>query len=189
MEAGRKLMVRLFYAVEVDEDIKASLRPGLNAMSSLGRHVRTVKPTGMHITLLFLGEQPKEVVTDFVSFGKDAVSMARPCTLQIGTPGFFPSVSYLTLTGEIETLVMISSMLKETCSGYLERPDTRPFKAHLTLARHKQKIAGKEKDIILREFKGIEGSSWEVDELVLYKSDLTPKGAIYTDLGRFKFGS
>jgi 2'-5' RNA ligase len=181
-------MVRLFYAVEIDEEIKKALRPALDPIRKLGNHVRVAGSGGMHLTLLFLGEQPEDVVPDFVQIGRDAVEMARPCSVAIGPPGYFPRVSYLTLTGEIETLGMIASMLNETCSGYLEKQETRPFKAHLTLARHKKNISGQEKEKIGKEFSGFEGRSWIIDELVLFKSDLTPKGAIYTVLGKFKFG-
>jgi 2'-5' RNA ligase len=182
-------MVRLFYAVEIDDGIKRSLAHEVIALRNLGRHVRPVGSHGMHITLLFLGEQPDNVLEDFIGFGHDAVAMARPCKLEIGPAGFFPRVSFLTLIGEIETLLMVSSMLKQTCSGYLERPDDREFKAHLTLARHKQKISMVEKEVIRKAFAGFKGQSWLVNEIVLIKSDLTPKGAVYTAIERFKFGS
>lgn len=187
-EYNKKSGMRLFYAVEVDEGVRKNLRTSLDSLRRLGSHIRPVGAGGMHITLLFLGEQPEEIVPDFLQFGKDAVEMARPCTVEIGPPGYFSRVSYLTLTGEIETLAMISSMLKETCSGYLENPDTRPVKAHLTLARHKKNISSSEKEKIVEDVAKCEGMSWVIDELVLFNSDLTPKGAIYTELGRFKFG-
>jgi 2'-5' RNA ligase len=70
----------------------------------------------------------------------------------------------------------------------MEQPDTKPFRAHVTLARHKQKISSSEKGKIAEMFATFEGREFTADELVLYESELTPRGAKYTALERFKFG-
>lgn len=181
--------MRLFYAIDLPDDIKRPIAECLPELRKLGHHIRPVRESGMHLTLLFLGEMPESVLPDLSEYGTNAVAAARPCRLEIGPVGFFPRVSFLTLTGEIETLILVSSVLADTCSGYLEKPETRPFKAHVTLARHKQKIRSGEKDRIKGIYSQFQGLSWIADELVLYESELTSKGAIYTAIERFKFGS
>lgn len=185
--AGQSAMPRLFYAIDLPAELKDELAPSVMSLRDLGRHVRPVGRHAFHLTLLFLGEQPATALEDFVAFGHDAVAPARPCKLALGPSGFFPRVSFLTLTGETETLMVISSVLHETCASYMERPDDRPFKAHITLARLKKKLRPSEKGKIAEAFAKFEGRSWVADELILFQSDLTPKGAIYTVIERFPF--
>jgi len=181
-------MPRLFFAIDLPEELKEPLAPATLSLRNLGRHVRPVGRHAFHLTLLFLGEQPEEILPDLSAIGADAVAAARPCRLALGPPGFFSRVSFLTLIGEIETLSVVSGVLADACSGYLDRPETRPFKAHVTIARHKKNVKPNEKEQIRETFSPFEGRSWVTDELILFKSDLTPKGAIYTALERFPFG-
>jgi 2'-5' RNA ligase len=181
-------MPRLFYAVDLPDDIKDVIAPVVSSLRDLGRDVRPVGRHGFHLTLLFLGDQPASAIADFAEFGSNAVAPARPCQLALGLPGFFPRVSFLTLKGETETLAVISSVLNDSCADYLEQPETRPFKPHVTLARHKSRIDPRQKERIVELFAPFEGRSWTADELVLFESELTPKGAIYSAVERFRFG-
>jgi 2'-5' RNA ligase len=181
-------MPRLFYAVELPEEIKERLAPRVMSLRDLGPHVRPVGRTGFHLTLLFLGDQPNTALLEFGEIGRAAVAPARPCTIALGPVGTFPRVSFLTLTGELETLAVISNVLKESCIPYLESPDDRPFKPHMTLARHKTNIRPQEKERISGIFAEFGGFSWVADELILFESELTPKGAVYTVVERFRFG-
>jgi RNA 2',3'-cyclic 3'-phosphodiesterase len=180
-------MTRLFIAVDLPKEISDRIGPSVVSLRELGSHIRPVGQEGMHLTMLFLGEQPENLICEFKHIAERAASASRPCQLAIGPVGFFPRVSFLTLTGEIETLVMVSRMLSEECRGYLEHFDDRPFKTHVTVTRHKQNIKPIEKAKIARIFAEFEGLSWVCSELVLYKSDLTPKGPIYTVIKRLPF--
>lgn len=181
-------MPRLFYAVDLPNELRDVLAPRALALRDLGRHIRPVGRHSFHLTLLFLGDQPEAAIPDFGETAKSAVGPARSCEIALGPVGFFPRVSFLTLTGELETLAMVSSVLKNGCESYLERPDTRPFKAHVTLARHKKNVSRTEKERITREFAEFEGRSWVANDLVLYESELTPRGAVYTVVERYAFG-
>jgi len=181
-------MTRLFFAIDLPERLKAPIAPVVSSLSDLGRHVRPVGEGSLHATLLFLGEQPQSILPDLAETAKGAVAGARPCRLEIGPVGFFPRVSFLTLVGEIETLTVIASVLSDACANYLENPETRPFKAHVTLSRHKERISPGEKERIASLLSSFEGLSLTVDELILFESELTRSGAIYTPVGRFRFG-
>jgi len=180
-------MPRLFFAIDLPQDVKEKIGPVAMSLRALGSHIKPVGREGMHLTMLFLGEQPIDVLPDLMNIARCAVSPARPCSVALGPTGFFPRVSFLTLVGEIETLVLVSRTLAEECRVFLEHPEDRPFKAHITIARHKQNIRPPEKAKIAGMFAPFEGMSWTCQELVLYKSDLTPKGPIYTALERFQF--
>jgi 2'-5' RNA ligase len=182
-------MPRLFYAIDLPQELKNELSCIAPELKALGRHIRPVSLGSYHLTMLFLGDQVASSIVELERIGREAVANARPCRLTVGPIGFFPRVSYLTLTGETETLSVISVVLRDLCSSYLEQPDTKPFRAHVTLARHKKKASRAEKEKISEMYAPFEGMQFTSDELVLYESELTPSGAIYTAVDRFKFGA
>ena len=66
--------------------------------------------------------------------------------------------------------------------------DEKPFSPHLTVARVK---SGRRREALLdliQEFRDFEFGWDSIDELKLKKSELTPKGPIYTDLYVYKLG-
>ena len=180
-------MPRLFYAVHLPSELQEELTPAVQSLKQFCSHARPVPKDSLHLTLLFLGEQPESTLPDFFTIGSQVVSTARPCNVALGPVGFFPKVSFLTLTGEFETLALISHSLLETCQDYLEQPEERPFKPHITLARHKQNIRPTEKEKIRETFAPFVGRSWVITEMVLFESELSPKGPKYTALRRFHF--
>jgi RNA 2',3'-cyclic 3'-phosphodiesterase len=181
-------MPRLFYAIDLPEEVKLELGPVVSALGKIGSWIRPVGRSAYHLTLLFLGEQQDEFVPEIIAMGAEAVVGARQCRVEIGPAGFFPRVSFLTLNGEIETLAMVSMTLCQSCRCYLEKHEDRPFKPHITVARHKQNIRPPEKEKITEMLKPFEGKSWEVRDLILFNSDLTTKGPKYTPVERFPFG-
>ena len=180
-------MPRLFYAIDMPEDIKREITEVNESLRELGRHVRPVSHGSFHLTMLFLGDQPGRILPELCDIGRAAVQNARPCALETGQAGFFPRVSFLTLTGEIDTLRLISIHLATECEKFLEEPENRPFKAHVTLARHKERVTPSEKEFIRKMFERFEGKRFVFDELILYESELSRQGAKYTPIEKFKF--
>jgi len=63
----------------------------------------------------------------------------------------------------------------------------RKFSAHLTIARVKN-VKNKEKLIqTIEKYRDIEFANIKINSIKLKKSDLTPKGPIYTTLKEIKF--
>jgi 2'-5' RNA ligase len=116
----------------------------------------------------------------------------RPLHLNIKGLGVFPGVRrprilWLGVGGEVARLIALQGVLDqgfETCGI---KKEERPFRAHLTLARIKspQGLSGLDK--VLEEKEAESAGSFEAKGLILFKSDLTPKGAIYTVLADFPF--
>jgi 2'-5' RNA ligase len=65
--------------------------------------------------------------------------------------------------------------------------EDRPFRPHLTLARIKEPkgVIGLAK--IVEKSEDYKAGSFTVNNLTLFKSELTPKGAIYTKLAHYPF--
>ena len=89
--------------------------------------------------------------------------------------------------GDTERLIALQKTIDQGLEACGFRKEERPFRAHLTLARIKspQGLAGIERMLVESGTKG--AGTFEARSLTLFKSDLTPKGAIYTVLGNFPF--
>jgi len=186
-------MIRAFLALDPPPDI---LHRIADIQGMLKRHIRGaiswVRPEGIHLTLKFFGD----VSADQVSMITEVVAVhttgATPFNLDVTGFGVFPRlqrprVLWLGIGGEVERLIH----LQKAIDGGLERcgfsREERPFRAHLTLARIKlpQGLTGIEKTLAGQE--AVEAGRFTAGRLTLFRSELTPQGAIYTVLNHFPF--
>lgn len=184
--------VRTFLAVLVPPDFREALARCIRELSSLAPEgVRWVDPTGIHLTLRFLGNIPAQRVEDVLEAQRAAVEGFPPFILQLSGLGAFPNlrrprVVWAGVSGDTEAL----GRLQRSVEGRLETAgfarDDRPFAPHLTLGR----VGGRATRNQVASISGAISSislespgSWLVDESHLIKSTLTPQGAIYTSLG------
>jgi 2'-5' RNA ligase len=65
--------------------------------------------------------------------------------------------------------------------------DTRAFKTHLTLGRVKGKIASDRMKAAIAKLKEFESEPFETNRVILFKSELRPTGAVYTQVRRVNF--
>ncbi len=152
--------------------------------------VTWVRPGNIHLTLRFLGEVDEARLPlvrgaleeaasacrsfELVSDGLDAFpSMRRPRVLYLGlheSPG-------LSILKE----AMDSALAK---AGFSE--DDKPFKAHLTLCRIRSPETAVALGAAAGALKVEKKVAFTVSRFVLYKSDLSPKGARYSVIKDFQ---
>jgi 2'-5' RNA ligase len=105
-----------------------------------GRDVRWVRLDGLHLTLRFLGP----TLEDRIEAARDAVRQvgvqAEPFDLVIGGAGTFPPVGrpraiWLGVREGADRLAQLAAHVDRSLVGAGWPPETRPFRAHLTLAR------------------------------------------------------
>ncbi|MGA1793618.1 MAG: RNA 2',3'-cyclic phosphodiesterase [Thermoplasmatota archaeon] len=184
--------MRLFIALDIPKsEIFQRLQ---NELAELSRSFRTVRPENHHISLKFLGDPgvPSKRVIECI---KDAGMNHQRSELQLDEMGAFPSFrkpSVLWLgSSEGNRLRDLSEDLDSRLHKEIGTPrETRNFRAHLTVARVKDKghlPTEEARDIMQRALQdlGTAGYSIPVDEYHLYNSTLTPEGPIYTRLASF----
>jgi len=151
-----------------------------------------VRPEGIHLTLKFFGNIAPEQAEAIGTEVRRAVSGIPPLSLCGRSLGVFPDlrrprVIWLGLDGDVARL----SALQEKIEAGLETRgfarEERSFRAHLTLARIKDRrgLVGLEQALKNPRFQ--EAGDFVVDKLTLFRSELTPKGAIYNRLATFPF--
>ena len=86
-----------------------------------------------------------------------------------------PRVIWAGLSGDTAVMAMIARQVDDMCAGYGMKPETRPFRAHVTMGRLKvPSVVDLAQEIEEREF--------VINKVVLYKSELSPSGARYVVL-------
>jgi 2'-5' RNA ligase len=91
--------------------------------------------------------------------------------------------------GEGEPLRALAAKVEAATADLGFKPEDRPFRAHLTVGRGKGQERLRPLQELLVARAGFRAEAFDVTELVLYKSDLRPEGALYTPLIRAKFGA
>ena len=155
--------------------------------------IRWVRPQGIHLTLKFFGAISESDVANISLVAENTTSNISPFTLGIKRVGAFPDVKrprvlWLGMDGDVDTLIRLQKEMDAELQKYGFEKEDRTFRPHLTLARIKDPrgLIGLAK--IMEKRENYEAGSFSAAGLNLFKSDLTPKGAVYTKLAYFPFG-
>ena len=154
--------------------------------------MKWVRPESVHLTLKFMGSQPDEVIEPLADAVAEATASSSAFSLRVSGTGIFPNrsrlrVLWLGLEEELTALTELQKIVENVTAGFGMAKEKRPFKPHLTLGRVR---SGRGKNKLLDELDQLEPRQLEfiASEIVLFKSDLRPSGAIYTALRRLPLG-
>ncbi|MHB8091432.1 MAG: RNA 2',3'-cyclic phosphodiesterase [Syntrophales bacterium] len=184
---------RLFLAIALPDGLNREIARLQGRLQRIVTgNIRWVKPEGLHLTLKFFGDVSAMEVEQISAACGQAAAADAPFTLSLRGLGTFPSakrprVVYLEMEGDTKRLTVFQAKLEKKLSEMSFPREERPFLPHLTLARIKTLS---EPDSLLRELSAssaYEAGQFTASELCLFKSDLTPGGAIYTKLAAYPF--
>ncbi len=192
-------MARLFLAINLPAEVKKHLAHIQEELARLGADVRWVRPEGIHLTLKFLGEVPDSKIDQITSVAEEAIRESGLKALHLGLKGLgafpptgSPRVVWVGLTGDLRELALLQKKLEEKLALLGFKEEKRPFVPHITLGRVKSSRGRKaltEEIFRRREEEIVPAKKLLVSEIILYKSTLHPRGAIYTPLRRIPFGN
>ena len=161
-----------------------------NEIRNSGANVKLVEPENVHITIKFLGETDEGIIERIEEIMKSAVENIGQFDIKLKGSGFFPNEKYIRVIWiGIENINKTSSIAKkidQQLSNLGFEKEKRGFSAHLTIARVK---SAKNKDNLMKiieKYRDIEFGTFNVNSIKLKKSELTPKGPIYTTLREVK---
>ena len=109
--------------------------------------MRWVRLDGLHLTLRFLGPTPDERIEAARVAVQAAGTTMGPFDVEIGGAGTFPPrgrprALWLGVRAGVEALAGLAAEVDRALVGAGWPPETRPFRAHLTLARADGVAAG-----------------------------------------------
>jgi 2'-5' RNA ligase len=180
--------MRTFLALPVPADIVAYLREVIGRLQRRTEGVRWVKDEGIHITVKFLGEIEEPMVERMREALMPMGSALRPFRARLGGLDAFPSPAHarvivVKLKEGVEQSQAIFGEVEERLAAIDVEREKRRLVPHLTLGRRRLPKPFPNGDPM-----PIEEKEFIVEGLVLYKSTLTPGGAIYAPMWKIKLG-
>ena len=192
--AGHPETERLFLAVTLPEEVRATLRERVRPVARRAASVRWVAGENIHVTLKFLGNaQPAQ---------RDAVIGAME-RVAARVPPFSVLIAGVKVVGRRKRPHMVWATVADSDNrlrrlhGRAERlldqvgfaREERPFTPHITLARIRGGLASWEQELLedwATSQQNATALPLPVKDVVLMKSELQPQGAQYTVCRRFE---
>ncbi len=183
--------VRSFIAIELPDKVKAGLVQ-LEAQLKLGKppSVKWVDPSGIHLTLKFLGNIAVDRIPEITKAMEKAAQGIPPFHLEVKGLGAFPNlkrvqVAWVGISGEVDKLGQLQQRIESNLVPLGFTAESRPFTPHLTLARLRDRASPEERQgfgqlIASTRFETV--YTMQVDCINLMRSQLTREGAIYSRL-------
>lgn len=179
--------LRTFVAIDLPRAAVEALTAVQGAVDRYGLRIRWVRPENLHLTLQFLGDVPADVVGTVTHALERAAGDAAPMHLALGGLGVFPGINrprvlWTGVHGDTRRLAALHGHLNRALADAGFAPDTRPFRAHLTLGRFRERIDARKLADAMAHAGAYAPIDLPVAAIVLFKSRLTPAGPVYTRL-------
>lgn len=181
------MKIRMFISIPVKDP--EALRPILSD-AKFTKNVRASPISQMHITVRFIGDIDDGKTKKVVRCISEAVEGIEPFKITIKGTGCFPNrkrPSVIWIGAEPEgTLRTIADRLSDKLRAANIQFDEKPFKSHITVGRCSGPV---DIDGLLDKYSGTEFESFQCDEILVMRSELSPQGAKHTVLERVPLGS
>jgi 2'-5' RNA ligase len=176
--------IRAFIALDIPTNTKALVSRYQSLVKKSFPIVRWTRPEGLHFTLKFLGEMETSRIDDVREAVRKA-TRAKKFIAGFGPAGVFPNASgarvfWLGLDAGADNVRTIASAVSSALEPLGFPPESRPFSAHLTLARFRTPCKFDPDSLPPHKI-----PEFETSRVSFYKSELKPSGAEYTTLAVF----
>jgi len=176
--------IRSFFAVIIPPEAAERLRAAQERLRAADPSVKWVHPDTFHITLKFLGGVEPPRLSTLWPPVRQALEGSRPFALRFRGVGAFPNpkrarVIWAGTTDGAEELTKLAARVEGVCAEHGFEPESRPFRAHLTLGRVRQPGPNAALAAVMAELSEAELGEAQIERVVLMKSELTRTGAIY----------
>jgi len=179
--------LRAFIGIEAPDEVRRALARVQQEFSGCSAKVKWVPPENLHLTMKFLGDIDDEMA------GKVKAAMAKasgggPITIRVDGLGRFPPRGRprTIWAGVSDGADAVERLFKELDRALrrLGFEKERRFVPHLTIGRVKSPKGADELTPVIERHAGTAFGSCDAADMVLFKSTLTPQGAIYEVVAR-----
>jgi RNA 2',3'-cyclic 3'-phosphodiesterase len=181
--------IRAFIAIELTPEVKTALKLVQDRLKSGGRaSVKWTDPESTHLTLKFLGDVDAGMKENITSAISEASRDIHPFRLRVQGLGVFPNgrrvrVVWVGLTGDLDKLDELQIKIETNVNPLGFSTEARAFSPHLTLGRVREEAPLEERTSVGQLVANTPfeaGEILDVKSVHLVRSQLTPRGAIYT---------
>lgn len=171
--------------MDLDAGARDRLIAAMETLRPQFHGVKWVRPDGIHLTLRFLGPSRAEALECLKPRLASAASSCPAAEVQLTGLGMFPErgaprVFWVGLDFAAPFMALQAGAEAAAVACGFER-EPRRFSPHLTLGRWRDRAPRP-------ALPDLELGAARLEQLVLYRSDLRPGGAVYTPLATFPLG-
>lgn len=186
-------MKRIFAAIDISVEARRGVSGYIETLRGAFPNVRVVweKPEKIHLTLKFFGDIDDVQLQNLNEAVEKTAGEISPFKLQISGAGVFPSprkwrILWLGVEDETGGLGRLNEIFERECEKIGFPREKRIFTPHLTVGRLREPQKSGELARMHRanEFPVID---FTVGELIIYQSELLPRGSRYTPVFRRDF--
>lgn len=173
--------LRLFFGLGLDPKTREYVKEVTKELSLRIEGVRWIPGENLHVTLKFLGSCEAEKVPGLRELMEEA-AVDLPLELEVGGVGGFPSQSSARVVwvGAEDVTGGIQRVYKSLDRGAQKigvKREKRPYKPHITIGRARKKPVNIAEKVLKYEGTRL---TLNVEEIILFHSELTSKGARYS---------
>ena len=187
--------MRTFVAIELTEPCRRKLGEAVERLRGEARGVRWVDAKCAHLTLKFIGDLAERDLPDAITALAGAASAWEPFWFRVqGVSGFPPKGKPRVIHAPVhEPEGVLASLAAAVDLALFEalrvKREKRTFKGHITLGRVRDPRSCPPLSEIAAMLPEADFGEVPVEEIVLMKSDLTPRGPVHTPLERLALGA
>jgi len=180
--------IRSFLAFELPEQIKDTVSRVSGEIKKTHLDVRWVKVDNIHLTVVFMGSIQRDLLDHMGPLMGKICRNFGPFHISLKGVGVFsnrrnPRVLWIGLDGDMERMSRFRDALQKDLEPFGIKEEKKRFNPHLTLGRFRKGAkTGAPLDAILEKYEDLTSPTGLLSELILFKSDLKPGGAVYTKL-------
>jgi 2'-5' RNA ligase len=182
--------IRSFIAIPLSGEIAHAAAKIVREIDKVAAGIQWVPPENMHLTLKFLSDIDENETWEICRAISKAVAGMEAFDIECQGAGAFPSnekpkTLWLGITQGKDELHKLQQAVDDALADLGFRREPPRFNPHLTIGRVKQPGPHlREVTRILNENADFSAGVAMVDEVVLFSSDLTPEGPLYSPIGR-----
>jgi len=167
--------------------VREALGAAIERLRGTARGVAWVAPENLHLTLKFLGSVDETGLAALTSALTSAVTGLAAFDAEVRGLGAFPTptrprVVWAGIAAGAPALVDVAGRVEAALAALGFPPDERPFSPHVTLGRVRQPGRAPALAGALAAGAGRAFGRTRVGRVSLMRSDLSPRGARYTEL-------
>ncbi len=179
--------IRTFIALELPPAVISLLGKVQEDLKSKGIRAKWVKPENIHLTLKFIGNVSPDDIEKISRAMAGAAEGFAGINLIANGVGVFPGIKrprviWVGLGGQTQLLLALQRALENNLEPLGFKREKRSFKGHLTLGRIRKTIQPNKIRPILLEYAALTSEQFTVRRISLFKSELKPTGAVYSQL-------
>jgi len=185
--------IRSFIAIEVPQEVKSRMEEVQRELRQTEADIKWVRPDAIHLTLKFLGSIRREDVERISQAVGPVIGHWKPFEVCILGMGCFPNlrnprVVWVGVDRGKQSLTSLQHEVEKRMAELSFPPEDRPFSPHLTLGRVRSLRGKANLSQAVESRKGVEVGIFQAREVILFRSELKPSGAVYTKLKEFPMG-